>query len=107
MYYLFIWDRSRYSESNWQNAVLAKFGIPLDLARILFDLDPTKFPLLSILSASDHDLFGGDELDLLVHELHRVDSMNPVFSDSINSMAKLILEAKSLGQCVLFDPFRE
>ena len=104
MYYLIIWDRGLAVAG--QDGSLSKLEIPTDLAKFFFRLDSGKFPALSSLSFDDYDLFSDAQLESLIDELLDVASINPSAADHINSMVKVIREAKSLGKSIMFDPFR-
>jgi hypothetical protein len=67
MYYLVIWDKELAATS--RDGTLSKLEIPINLAKIFFQLDSAKFPSLSILSLDDYDLFSGDQIDILVRDL--------------------------------------
>jgi len=103
MYRLVIWDKDLARIG--QTGEMGKFEIPMELARLFFNLDSRKFPKLSSLSFDDYDLFSGTQLELLIHELLDFVSLNPSSVESINSMVKVISEAKFLGKSILFDPF--
>jgi phenylalanine-4-hydroxylase len=105
MYNLIIWDKGLAAIG--QDGSLSKLEIPIDLAKFFFHLDSAKFPSLSRLSFDDYDLFSDAQIESLVHELLGVVSINPSFSEPINSMVKVIYEAQSLGKSILFDPFRK
>lgn len=104
MYYLILWDTDL--AANSIDGALNKVEIPIDLANFFFRLDSSAFPILSSLSFSDYDLFSDEQLDLLTSELHQVANVNAAALASIQSMIKIISDAKSLGKHVLFDPFR-
>jgi len=104
MYYLIIWDKGL--AATGQDGSLSKLEIPTDLAKFFFHLDAGKFPILSGLSFDDYDLFSDAQLESLIHELLGVASINLSAADYINSIVKVIFEAKSLGKSILFDPFR-
>lgn len=105
MYYLIIWDKGL--AATGKEGSLSKLEIPMDLAKFFFHLDSAKFPNLSSLSFDDYDLFSDAQLESLVHELLGVVNLAPSFSEHINSMVKMISEARSLGKSILFDPFRK
>lgn len=104
MYYLIIWDKELASIG--QDGCLSKLEIPIDLAKYFFQVDGGEFPILTQLSFDDYDLFSGAQLESLIDELQRLSITNHLAADDINSMVKLVLDAKSLGKSILFDPFR-
>ncbi|MBG7619677.1 hypothetical protein I5R65_09415 [Herbaspirillum sp. AP02] len=104
MYYLIIWDKEL--ASTGQDGCLRKLEIPIDLAKYLFRLEGGSFPVLSQLSFDDYDLFSDTQLELLIQELKNVRAADLSTTDQINSMVQLIIDAKSLGKSILFDPFR-
>lgn len=104
MYYLIIWDKERASIG--QEGCLSKLEIPIDLAKYFFQLDGGEFPILSQLSFDDYDLFSGAQLEALVDELQRLSVPSHLAADDIHPMVKVVLDAKSLGKSILFDPFR-
>jgi hypothetical protein len=105
MYYLIIWDKEL--AASGQDGSLSKLEIPTNLAKLFFHLDSGKFPILSGLSFDDYDLFSDARLESIIHELLDFVSVNHSAAALINSMVKVIFEAKSLGKCILFDPFRD
>ena len=89
------------------DGALYKLEIPLDLARRFFQSDSHEFPILSNLSFDDYDLFSDIELEYLVKELLHFLEASPSEISIISAMVKIVSEAKSLGKCILFDPFRD
>lgn len=104
MYYLITWDKSLVADG--LDGALSKLEIPIDLAKLLFQLDAAKFPSLSGLSFDDYDLFSGAQIESLVHELLGFANINPSYSEPLNLMVEMISKAHSLDKSVLFDPFR-
>ncbi|RAM62005.1 hypothetical protein RB25_23760 [Herbaspirillum rubrisubalbicans] len=104
MYYLIIWDKAL--AASGRDGCLSRLEIPMDLAKYFFQLEERRFPILSQLSFDDYDLFSGSQLESLIHELQRASNINLLAADHLNAMVKLIWDAKSLDQSVLFDPFR-
>jgi hypothetical protein len=104
MYYLIIWDKELAAIG--QDGALSKLEIPIDVAESFFQLDSTKFPNLSSLSFDDYDLFSDDQIEMLVRELLGFARTNPLSSERIDAMLKMISKAQSLGKSILFDPFR-
>jgi hypothetical protein len=105
MYYLIIWDESL--AATGQDGSLTKHAIPTELAEFFFQLDSKKFPNLSSLSFDDYDLFSNCQIEAVTRELLGVVCIEPSTSESIESMMKVLYEARSLGRSVLFDPFRK
>lgn len=103
MYYLIVWDKI--SALRNDDGCVRKVRIPDTFARKIFKLDPQEFPLLSSLSFDDYDLFSGNELENLVKEFRSIKETEKN-TDITNEIIDGILEAQSLGSCVLFDPFR-
>lgn len=104
MYYLIIWDKELATIG--RDGALSKLEIPINLAESFFQLDSTKFPSLSSLSFDDYDFFSDDQIEMLVRELLDFARTNPLSSEHINAMLKMISKAQSLGKSILFDPFR-
>jgi len=104
MYKLIVWDK--FLAATDQDGGVAELEVPVDLAKYLFELDSTKFPLLSGLSFDDYDLFSDVELTALVEELRRVEESKPAFVGIIETMVSAIALAKSMGKAILFDPFQ-
>ncbi|MDE9758507.1 hypothetical protein [Pseudomonas aeruginosa] len=104
MYYLMIWDR--YLASIGRDGCLDKVEIPLGVANFFFRLDVEQYPILSSLSFDDYDMFSGAQIDSLVGELCSVASINPLISETVESMVDIMLKARALGKNILFDPFK-
>ncbi len=51
-------------------------------------------------------MFSGAQIDSLVGELCSVASINPLISETVESMVDIILKARALGKNILFDPFK-
>lgn len=103
MYNLIIWDKGLAAAG--QDGALTRLDIPLDMAKFFFELNPKKFPILSSLSFDDYDLFSGEQIESLSHELTEVVKTNPSASKLVNLMLKVISEARSLEKSIMFDPF--
>jgi len=104
MYYLIIWDKDL--AATGQDGSLSKLEIPIELAKLFFQLDSAKFPSLSSLSFDDYDLFSDAQFESLIQELLDVASTSPLSSEPIKAMLNVISKAQSLGKSILFDPFR-
>ncbi|MET3498397.1 hypothetical protein [Variovorax boronicumulans] len=103
MYNLIVWDTELAAAGG--NGSLKKMSIPLDFARLLFQLPSAGFPILSSLSFDDHDLFSGFQLDSLAGELIEVLNIDPSASSLVDLMVSFIRDAKLQKKSVLFDPF--
>lgn len=77
----------------------------MDMARFFFELSAENFPILSSLSFDDYDFFSGEQIDSLVYELTEVVKINPAASKLVDSMLKVISEARSFEKSIMFDPF--
>ncbi len=104
MYYLIIWDKTLAATGH--DGAIDKLEIPTDLARTFMHLDSMKFPSLSGLSFDDYDLFSDAQLDSLIRELLDAPCANQSATDAVRLMVKMIIDAKSMGKGILFDPFR-
>ena len=96
MYYLIIWDKELAAIG--RDGSLSKLEIPIDVAESFFRLDSTKFPNLSSLSFDDYDLFSDDQVEMLVRELLGFARTNPLFSEVIEAMLRMISKAQSLAK---------
>jgi len=54
----------------------------------------------------DAGLGRADQFDLLVGVLCSVASINPLISETVESMVDIMLKARALGKNILFDPFK-
>ena len=73
---------------------------------MFFSLPIEKFPILSSLSLYDYDIFSSDEeLDDIINELDNVTEFCSNDID-ISNIKSFILNAKSVGKPIMFDPFR-
>ncbi|MBN0653490.1 hypothetical protein JTM24_32770, partial [Pseudomonas aeruginosa] len=77
-----------------------------DVANFFFRLDVEQYPILSSLSFDDYDMFSGAQIDSLVGELCSVASINPLISETVESMVDIMLKARALGKNILFAPFK-
>ena len=79
MYYLLLWDYEKYS--NNKDGAIESLIIPQKCYELFFSLPIEKFPILSSLSLYDYDI-------------------------DISNIKSFILNAKSVGKPIMFDPFR-
>ncbi|MGT2432081.1 hypothetical protein ACU4HD_31415 [Cupriavidus basilensis] len=86
MYYLSVWDKDL--AATGQDGALSRLEIPIDMANFFFRLNSERFPILSSLSFDDYDLFSGEQIESLAHELIEVIGINPSGSRLINLMLK-------------------
>lgn len=78
----------------------------LGCGKFFLRLDVEQYPILSSLSFDDYDMFSGAQIDSLVGELCSVASINPLISETVESMVDIMLKARALGKNILFDPFK-
>ena len=104
MYYLLLWDYEKYS--NNKDGAIESLIIPQKCYELFFSLPIEKFPILSSLSLYDYDIFSSDEeLDDIINELNNVTEFCSNDIDIAN-IKNFILNAKSVGKPIMFDPFR-
>jgi len=75
------------------------------MANFFFRLNSERFSIISRLRFDDYDLFYGEQIESLSHELIEVISINPSASRLIYLMLKSIIGALYLEKSILFDPF--
>lgn len=105
MYYLLIWDSKLAAQG--LDGVLKLFNIPLELARLFFKLDSTRYPILSSLSFDDYDLFSDNQIAELDSEFREFLFDNLSYSEEIQEMRNMISDAYNSNMSILFDPFRK
>ncbi|MDO5693743.1 MAG: hypothetical protein Q4G70_14920 [Pseudomonadota bacterium] len=105
MYSFLIWNKNIAAKGI--DGAMNIYNIPLELAKLFFKLDATKFPILSSLSFDDYDLFSDTQLDSLNFELENFSPGKDLFPEDIKKMMEMIIVAKDLKMSVLFDPFRK
>lgn len=88
MFTVFLW----YTGPDVKVENLKKIEIPTQIAKHLVGLDKNTYPLLSILSFDDIDLFSDNELLSLLHEVELFVEKNDL-NDDLNDLEKLIDEA--------------
>ena len=103
MYYVYLWDRSRYCLDNMR--ILNRYSIDKALAESFFMLDSATYPILSELSYVDFDLYFGDLLYELKKDLNNYLTSENKFQNEVEKIISFVDEAINTEKSVLFDPF--
>ncbi|PYB72728.1 hypothetical protein [Pseudomonas soli] len=86
--------------------MLKVIKIPSGAISMLLDAKPKDYPLLSELCLDDYGLYSGEQLDRLRIELKDMSRATKGMDGFFCSLDAFALEARVLGESVLFDPFR-
>ncbi|QXH34342.1 hypothetical protein [Pseudomonas muyukensis] len=104
MYCALLWSKERAAAGG--DGVLKVIEIPKDAISMLINADSKNYPLLSELCLDDYGLYSGDQLDRLRLELKDMSRATGGADELFCSLDTLALEARVLGESILFDPFR-
>ncbi|WP_230655918.1 hypothetical protein [Psychrobacter sp. I-STPA10] len=104
MYYVYLWDRSRYCPDNMR--IIKEYKIDKALAESFFILDSATYPILSELSYVDFDLYFGDLLYELKQDLNNYLTSENKFHSEVEKIISFVDEAINTEKSILFDPFR-
>ncbi|MCU9532800.1 hypothetical protein [Pseudomonas mosselii] len=100
-----LWSKERAAAG--LDGVLKVIEITKDAIPMLINADSKNYPLLSKLCLDDYGLYSGEQLDRLRLELKNMSRATNGMDGFFCSLDDLALEARVLGESVLFDPFRD
>lgn len=100
-----IWTTSQILAEGQQSLYI--YEINKEFSDILVAIsDDEKFPLISELSYVDFDLYSGESLDKLINEFEDLKTIYLNYSNEITTIIKVLREALTINEKILFDPFR-